>query len=144
MKKNIRTVAIDQVPAVIDFVDAQSAIADFKQEHAQVFAQFAELAERYNATLEQAEKVCRGDRVACGPFDLYQFVTKYDAEGLFNAVGRDRFLEIGGKIETVQQFSLDRQRFEAAVAQNKIPKDVVDRVRTETPNYHKPAKVSIP
>jgi hypothetical protein len=133
-----------EVPEVVEFLDAQDAIQAFKTEHAEVFDQLAQLVERYNTALEQADKACRSKEVSCGPFDLYQFTTKYNAEALFNAVGRDNFLTMGGKMETITQFSVDRGRLEACIAQGKLPNDVVEHVRKETPNFHKPDPLVVP
>lgn len=143
-KKKIVTVEPGTVPEVIEFLDAQGTLEDFKQEHVVVFKMLEELVDRYNTALEQADKVCRANQVSCGPFDLYQFSTKYDAEALYNAVGRDKFLEVGGKIETQTVYDLDKGRLEACVAQKKVPEDVLTHVRKETPSYHKPAKLVVP
>lgn len=143
-KKKAPTVDISEIPEVIEFVDAQEELQLFQQEHAAIFTKLAQLADRYNTSLEQADKVCRARGVSCGPFDLYQFSTKYDAEALYNAVGRDKFLELGGKIEQVTQYAVDKGKLEASIAQRKVEGDIVDRVRKETPNYHKPEKVTLP
>jgi hypothetical protein len=133
-----------EVPEVVEFLDAQNAIEAFKEEHGPVFAQLAELTERYNTTLEQADKACRSKEVSCGPFNLYQFTTKYDAEALFNAIGRDQFLAVGGKMDVVTTYAVDRGRLEACIAQSKVPSEVVEHVRKEIPNFHKPDKLVIP
>jgi hypothetical protein len=138
------TVEPKDIPEVIEFIDAQDAIEDFKRDHAEVFNQLANLTERYNTALQQADKACRQREVSCGPFSLYQFTTKYNAEALFNAVGKNVFLEVGGTIQTVAAYEVDRGRLEAAIAQNKISKDVVAQVRKETPNFHKPKELLIP
>ena len=143
-KKKARKVEPAEVPEVVEFIDAEGAINDFKEEHAAVFEQLAQLTERYNAALEAAEKACRGKEVACGPFDLYQFSTKYDAEALYNAIGRDKFLEMGGKLDTKTVYELDKGRFEACVSQNKVLPEVVAQVRKETPNFHKPEPLVVP
>lgn len=143
-KKNIETVDPSSIPEVVEFLDAQDAIQTFKESNAAVFEQYAELAERYNTALEQADKVCRAKQVSSGPFDLYQFTTKYDAEALYNAVGRDKFLEVGGKIDSKTIYDLDKGRLEAAVAQKKVPAEVIDQVRKETPAFHKPDKLVLP
>lgn len=143
-KKKAKIVDLDKMPAVIEFIDARDALEEFKADHGEVFSQLQELTERYNTTLEQADKACRAGQVSCGPFDLYQFSIKYDAEALHNAIGRDKFLEAGGKIETKTVYDVDRGRLEACIAQNKIPADVVERVLKETPNFHKPDKLVIP
>ena len=143
-KKRARRVPLADVPEVIEYVNASDAITEFKSEHAEVFTQLDTLVERHNTALQQADKVCRANGVSCGPFDLYQFSTKYDAEALFNAVGRDRFLQLGGKLETQTVYSVDKGRLEAAIAQDKLPDDVVEQVRKETPNFHKPDPLVIP
>jgi hypothetical protein len=143
-KKEAKTVAPKEVPEVIEFLDAQDAMNAFKEEHAPIFEQFRVLAERYNAALQQADKACRSQSVSCGPFDLYQFTTKYDAEALHNAVGRDKFLLLGGKISTQTVYGIDKGRIDACIAQNKILPEVVELVRKETPAYHKPDQVVLP
>ena len=143
-KKIAPTLGPEEVPEVIEFLDAQEALQAFKEEHAAVFAEFGALAERYNAALENADKACRGREISCGPMQLYQFSTKYDAEALYNAVGRDKFLEMGGRISTKTAYDVDKGRLEVVIAQNKLPKDTVDQVRKETPNFHKPEKLILP
>ena len=143
-KRKAKKVEPAAVPEVVEFLDAQGALEDFKQSHAAVFEQLRELTDRYNATFEAAEKACRSKEVSCGPFDLYQFTTKYDPEALYNAVGRDKFLALGGKLDTQTVYTLDKARFEVCVSQNKVPADVVPQVRKETPNFHKPEKLVVP
>lgn len=142
--KRIETVEASAIPEVVEFLDAQDAILAFKESNAPVFEQLAELVDRYNTSLEQADKVCRAKQVGCGPFDLYQFSTKYNAEALYNAVGRDKFLELGGKIETQTVYDVDKGRLEAMAAQRKVPEEVISQVRKETPAYHKPPKLVVP
>ncbi len=144
LKKKIETVDPGTIPEVVEFIDANDAIQAFKESHAEVFRQFGELVDRYNTALENAEKVVRARAVGAGPFNLYQFSVKYDAEALYNAIGRDRFLEVGGKLETTTTYAVDKGRLEAAAVQNKVPKDVIEQVRKETPSYHKPTKLVAP
>lgn len=131
-------------PEVIEFLQAQATIQEFKQEHPEVFETFEQLVEAYNTKLEAAEKVCRAAEVNCGPFDLYQYNTKYNAQALFNAVGRDKFLELGGTTGTQTTYDIDKARFEAAVGAKKVSKEIVAEVRKETPNYHKPERLVVP
>jgi hypothetical protein len=51
---------------------------------------------------------------------------------------------LGGETKTVTEYSLDKGRFEAAVAQKKVPKEVVTQVRKEVANYHVPDKLVLP
>lgn len=144
MAKAIRKVSEAEFPEVLSFVQAKEDLEEFRAQHAEVFETFDALVERYNTALEAAEKVVRAAEVNCGPFDLYQYTTKYNGEKLFHAVGRDKFLELGGTIGTKAVYDIDKARFEAAVAAKKISKEVVDQVRKETPNYHTPNKAVTP
>ena len=133
-----------EIAEVSEFIFAQDALKEFKEAHADLFEELEGLVERYNTTLEQADKAVRANKVSSGPFNLYQFTVKYDAEALYNAIGRDRFLDIGGAIQNLPSYSIDRGRLEACIAQNKVPKEVVDTIRTESPAYHAPKKLLIP
>jgi hypothetical protein len=143
-KKQIETVDPAAVPEVIEFLNAQGALEDFKASYPELFATLQELTDKYNSTLEQADKVLRGQGVGCGPFHLKHFAVKYDAEALYNAVGRDQFLAVGGKIETQTVYDVDKGRLEAAVAQRRVPDEVIAEVRKETPTYNKPKALVLP
>lgn len=144
MGKQIQQARETDFPEVLAFLQAKADLEEFKQQNQELFDTLEALGERYNTALEAAEKVCRAAEVNCGPFDLYQFTTKYSGEKLFNAVGRDKFLELGGAIGSKPTYEIDKSRFEAAVAAKKVSKEIVSQVRTETPNYHKPDKLVLP
>lgn len=145
-KKAIQTKDPSEMTEVLEFLDAKAAIEEFKDMHAVVFTQFADLVERYNSTLEQAEKAARQQEVKCGPFDAYQVTVKYDATALYNAVGRDLFLKIGGIINEKTVYDVDKGRLEAAITSpnSKITDEVVKTVRKETVTYHVPPKLVVP
>jgi hypothetical protein len=145
-KRAIEVRPTESFPEVIEFLEAKAALEEFKQVHPEVFEELSQLTERYNATLEQAEKVVRQSESKCGPFDAYQVSVKYNAEALYNAVGRDAFLQIGGTINQTTEYELDKGRFEAAVSSpsNKITEEVLKTVRKETVTYHVPTKLVVP
>lgn len=143
-KKHVKSVPVAEVPEVVDFLHAQDALAEFQEEHAEVFAAFRGLTEAYNSKLEAAEQAVRARQVKCGPFELKHFATKYDALALYNAVGRDTFLALGGKIGTETTYDIDKGRLDANIAQNKLAADVVEVVRKETPTYTVPKKALVP
>jgi hypothetical protein len=143
-KRTPKKAELNEVPEVIEFLDAEDAVKAFREEHAEVFEQMAQLVDRYNTALQQADKACRGKEVTCGPFVLKHFATKYDAEKLFHAIGRDKFLQMGGKLDTQTVYDVDRGRLEACIAQNQLAKEVIDLVRKETPNYTEPKPLVVP
>jgi len=144
MPKQVQSAKETDYPEVISFIEAQTALQEFRQAYPEFFEQLDVLVDQYNTTLESAEKTCRNEQVKCGPFDLYQFTTKYNAEALFNAVGRDKFLELGGTTGSEVTYSIDKARFEAAVAAKKVSKEIVDTVRKEAPVFHTPKRLVLP
>ena len=115
---------------------------EFKAEHADIFEMYESLVQENNDKLEKAEKIVRAHEVTCGPFVLYQWQKKFDAEKLYDAVQRDEFLRLGGKIETIPVYTIDKNIFEAKMAQSAIPPQVLEVVVKVSPRYKAPDKLS--
>lgn len=145
-KKVIEKVDPTAVPEVLEFMDAQQAIAEFKQEHKKVFEEFSHLVERYNTNLEAAKLVVRNRQVECGPFVVHNTSVKYDADALYLALGHELFLQVGGILSTETVKSIDRGRFEAAITapNSKISDEVVAAVRKEGVSYRSIEKLVSP
>lgn len=139
-----KSVSTEDIPEVAAFLEVRQRIEDLKKQYPGIFEELEELAEQHNTLLEAADKVVRSQKVSCGPFDLYQFQAKYHPEALYDAVGREEFLKLGGSIQTIQQLDIDKKAFDGFVAQNKIPKDLAEKVKTSDPRYHKPDKIIVP
>lgn len=145
-KKAIVTKEPEAIPEVMEFLDAKAALEEFKAEHPKVFEELGHLVDRYNTTREQAEKAARAAEVKCGPFDAYQVTVKYDANALYNAIGRDLFLQVGGTISQKTVYDVDKGRLEAAITSpnTKLTDEVVKSVRKETVVYHVPDPLVLP
>lgn len=141
-KREIPTKSPTEVPEVQEFLGAAGRLEAFRQEHAQIFEQFDKLAEEYNQKLEVADQTVRGEGIACGPFDLYQYNTKYHPKVLYDLVGHEKFLKVGGSTHTETVYEVDKTKVEMAIEQGVIPSDAVDAVRTVTPVFHTPKKIS--
>lgn len=138
-----KNVPESDIPEVAQFVETQERIKRLKEAYPEVFEQFDQLKDDYNAQLEAADKAVRSRKVSCGPFTLMSTSTKYNADKLFEQLGRKRFLEAGGIEQTVTVFSVDRGRLEAQIAANAIPADVIEEVRDVSPRYKKPEKITL-
>lgn len=132
----------NEVREVMEFLEAMERLEQFRMQHATVFAEYERLAADYNQKLEAADKEVRAQQVTCGPFDLYQFATSYDAKVLYDLIGRDQFLRVGGSEKRETTYQIDKTKVEIAIQQNVIPKDVVDVFKKVSPRYHKPEKIS--
>ena len=142
MQPKSKTIPEGQVPEVLRFLEAKERFDNLRAAYPEVFEQLSQITEEYNASLEAAEKMVRSKQVSCGPFVLFQTQTKYDAEKLYEEVGRDRFLEVGGTVKTVTTFEIDKARLESHIAANTIPPEVVAVIREVSPRYKKPEKIN--
>ena len=139
-----KTVPTTKIREVSAFVEAQEALKEFKNKHSGIFTEFEELVNEYNQKLESAEKMVRQQGVSCGPFECYQWQTKYDAKILYDALGRERFLQVGGILSTQTVYDVDKLRVSASINSGQIPEEIVGSFKTDSPRYHKPEKVSLP
>lgn len=137
-----------KVAEVAEYVVADQEFSEYleevKREHPGVLEALGELAEKRNAALESADKAVRALGAPCGPFKLHQIRTIYSPEALFDAVGEDEFLKIGGSIETKKVLELDEKRFEAVVAFGKLSPEVVDAVRRRQVTFKSIGKIWVP
>jgi hypothetical protein len=138
------TVDPDDLSEVAAFMRAQERLENWKKTYAGAFQELMEIAELHNSTLEAADKSVRAREVSSGPFELLNYSTTFNANALYDALGREDFLRFGGSVQTVQQYDIDKKQFEAFVAQKKIHPDVVKAVISYGPRYKKLDKVIIP
>lgn len=132
----------NELPEVVTYIDAKAQLDEFRAEYADVFEKYDVLVQGHNDALQNADKVVRAHGVSCGPFDLYQYATKYNAEAFYDAVGREKFLQMGGSIETIPKYTVDKKLFDANVAKHSIPKNVVDAVVVIEPRYKTPKPIT--
>ena len=131
------------IPEVVAFIDADTKLKEFREQYADLFETYGQLVNDRNEKLENAEKVVRAHKVTCGPFILYQYQTKYNAQAFFDAVGREEFLKLGGSVKTVPEYDIDRKQFDAFAAQKKILPSIVTAVVETIPKYQCPKKITI-
>lgn len=138
-----RRVPIGDIPAVQELADLKMEIDALKTAHADVFMQYSDLVDRYNAKLEEAEKEVRAQAVSCGAFENYSVSVKFDPAKMFDELGEDMFLKVGGSIATKADYKVDPKRVEAAIASGEIPEECVDNFREVRRNYHQPKKLTV-
>lgn len=140
--KKTKVMQPSEVPEVSSFIETLAQLEAFKAQNSDVFEQYEQLVHEYNQRLEAADKTCRQLGISCGPFDLYQYSTSYDPKALYDAVGHDRFLQVGGSIHTEKVYKVDKAKVEVAIQQNQIPDEAIDAFKSTSPRYHKPEKVT--
>jgi hypothetical protein len=123
---------------VMDYITVRDELLDFKKKHATLFGLYDELLAEYRQKLQAADKAVRSRGVSCADWVYYQEQTKYNAEALYTALGRENFLSVGGILETVTTYGLDKKKLEAAHAKKEVSDAVMDQVKTTIKKYHVP------
>lgn len=142
--KAINPTAVEEIPEVAAFEEVKQRMQAVREANAQFFQQLDELAEEYNDKRAAAIRATKAREVSSGDFVLYQYGTKYDAEVLYQSLGHQGFLNVGGKVSQVAQYTIDKARFEAAHKSGQVDDEVYDRVVTKQPRFRKPDEVHIP
>lgn len=140
----IESVAPSRVAEVAAAVKQQRELAEWKAKFPEAYAELVALRAVYNPSLDAAEKVARAKRVSCGPFVLFKFQASYDGKELYADVGRQKFAALGGVLTTVETLTVDKERFAAAVAQERISPELEAKVVKYTPYYHSVPRIELP
>jgi len=138
-----KAVSEEAIPEVAEFMEAERRIERLKEAYPEVFEQLDMLKEDFNTKLQAAEKAVRAQGVSCGPFTVMSKATTYDADKLFEELGRENFLKYGGIEKTITKYELDRARFEAAFAKGAISKAVFESVKKITTRFRIPDEIKI-
>ena len=131
--------SIEEVRA---YEEAKEMLDLFVENNIQTFETYRNLVEELNIKRQAADKVVREKKVSCSDWDWYQTQITYDPEKLYEHMGRDEFLKVGGTLRTQTVYSIDKSRVEASISKGAIPKDVVEDIKKETAKYHAPKPIA--
>lgn len=143
-KPEIKEVDVEEIPEVLEFLDAQTEYEAFKAKNRKIIKELEGLIENYNTTREAADKAVRGSGVSCGPWEQLTPTVKYDGEKLYSAVGREDFVRLGGVVRQVNDYVIDKGTIESAIAANRVPQQIVDIVRSVSRKYKSIPKPELP
>jgi len=130
-----------EIPEVAEYMQAQAELDAFAEQLGQHMEHLKALVAARNTKLQSADKAVRSRGVSCGPWNIFQTQTSYDAKSLLDATSRETFLQVGGSFATVQTLSLDKSRLKVAIDSGILKKEVVESVRTVTPKYKAPKPI---
>lgn len=139
-----KTLSVDEVPEVRKFMEAQQKLQRIKEAYPEASAAFAQVADEYNSSLQAAEKAVKAVACSCGPFQVISTAEAFDADMLYELLGQEVFLAIGGKMKTVRVVEIDKDRVNAALVNGKIDTNIADSARKLTTRFKRLAKVEIP
>lgn len=140
----ITTKTPDEIPEVQAYEDAKAMYESFKAMNLPVVEKLREFLEHMNQTREAAEKAVRSAGVSCGEFDLYQQVDKVDGDNVLNAVGREKFIAIGGTVKQKNEAKIGVKQLKTALARGEITRELYDEVVKVENRYHVPGAGALP
>lgn len=135
--------AVEEIPEVAAFEEVKHRMQQVRETNAKFFAEFDTLAEEYNEKLNAAIRATKSREASCGDFILYQFSTRYNWEVLYQSLGHQGFLDVGGKVSQIASYDGNKQRFEAAHKSGQISDEIYNHVVKKTPCFRKPDKVQV-
>jgi hypothetical protein len=134
----------DSVPEVRAYQEAIGIYRKFREDNPEFFKYLDPLIEDVNTKLEAAAKAVRSKGISCGDFHLYQKAVKVDPDKIYDALGPQRFMEIGGTEVTVKERKISRSALDAALAQKTVKEEEIGGARTVENRYHQPEKIQLP
>lgn len=151
LKTAKKTLQVEDVPEVLQFVNAQAELHLFIKRNQKVIEQYADLAERYNNELEAADKslraLCdsRAEGISCGPFEFKHFATKYNGDALLSELGNDpkKFQLFGGTVKTIEVNEVDKQMIESLIERGDVSPALQRAFVKRAANYDKPKKMVV-
>ena len=135
-------VAISDVPQVQKVMDLKLEIDALKGEFPEVFMRLADLVDRYNTAVEDAEKIVRATGITCGPFVNFSSSVRYNAEKMYDELGEELFFKAGGKLAEIPVYSVDKEVLEASIQNGTVPEETLEHFRTLERKYKKPEKLA--
>jgi hypothetical protein len=134
----------DQIPEVQRLLQEQQRLDQFRKQNAKFFEYLRQIASDYNEALSAARAACKQRGVSCGPIQIMNVKTTYDADALYDLYGREAFLELGGTLETIQQRGLDKKRVDFNIESGRIDKDRAALIRKRSLSFKKNEEIIVP
>lgn len=139
------TMPVSKIPEVRAYASIKEELDAFKAANPEFFEELHSLVDRHNAALDLADKAVRAKQVSCGDFKLLgKPATHYNAEKLCEELGQEAFESVGGAINRVVEYAVDKSILEAHIARGAIAEDVLKHVKTIKCRYDKPEKIVLP
>lgn len=128
------------VKAVKEFEQSEKVIELYTTdpENREIIENYHKLLDERDQKLQVAEAAVRATDATCGPFIRTHATTKWLPAALYDRLGQQKFLAIGGKIGTETVYSITKEQAELALASKVIKEEMLPDVRKISPTYRVP------
>lgn len=128
----------EAIKAIKAYEAQERKLAAFEGEHGDIFEAYDLLLSELERKRQIADTTIRALDASFGPWERFSERRSYDTQTLYQLVGEERFLELGGTVTKMPVIEIERATLELAIKKKEIPKSVVTEILTITPSYRAP------
>lgn len=99
--------------------------------------------EEYNAALEEVDGAVRARGISVGDFRIIRAFDEYNADKLYELVGKDKFLELGGAETLTRKLSIDKVKLRSFIEAGKLQPEIVEQIRTTQRQFSTPKPLKL-
>lgn len=126
------------IKAIKSYETLEKKIMLFESENSVVFKTYDEMLEELERKRQVADAAIRPTEASFGPWQRLSEQRTYDTAALYSLVGEERFRELGGTVNQMPIFDLDKDALKVAIAAKKISPAIVDAILKIIPKYRAP------
>lgn len=126
------------IPEVAAYMEAEEMLRLFLEARPDFAKTLREMIHDLDQKRQAADKVVKARGVVCGPWKVHSVRTTYNADLLYDLIGKEQFLAVGGVEETVVQKTVDKKKLEAAIAKGELQADTIAEIKKESLAYKAP------
>ncbi len=140
----LHDIPISEIPEVTSHEAVLARYRQFQQDNPEFFQYLHQFEEELNTARQAADKAVRARGVSCGSWHKYQEVDKPNPDVAYQIHGHEKFLTLGGSLETVTKKKLEKRRYMSNVAAGVVTPDEKAAVVKVEHRYHSPDEMVIP
>lgn len=136
-------VPLSEIPEVQAYESIMAEYRHWQEANAQYFTYLRQFEERINTAREAADKAVRARGVSCGSWVKVNEFDKVNADAAYQVHGHEKFLTLGGSLETITKKKMDKTRYMSNVAAGVVTPEEKAAVVTRTRAYSTPDPMSV-
>lgn len=129
---------LEAIKAIKSYETTERKISLFESENGEVFKTYDAMLDELERKRQVADAKIRATDATFGPWERFSEQKNYDTTALYDLIGKERFLALGGTVTEMPVIELERDKLELAIAEKEISKSVVSAILKITPKYRAP------
>jgi hypothetical protein len=144
VEPRLNDVPVSEVPEVAAHEAVLARWRKFQEDNPEFFQYLRQFEEDLNTTRQAADKAVRALGVSCGSWHKYREDEKPNPDVAYQIHGHEKFLTLGGSLETVTKKKLEKTRYMSNVAAGAVTPEEAEAVVKKANVYHSPDEMAVP